>query len=287
MIELEHVTKTYGAEVTAALALLEKGESRDAVRKATGQVVALHDVSLNVERGEILVVMGLSGCGKSTLLRCMNMLVRPDAGRVWIERKGKRIDLTKADDEQLRTIRQTQMAMVFQNRSLLPWRTVRQNVALGLEIRGLSESEIQKTVDEKLDLVGLADWKEKALDELSGGMQQRVGIARALAMETDILLLDEPFSALDPLIRSKMQDELLSLQKQIEKTMVFVSHDFDEALKLGSRIVILEQGGVTQTGSPSEILRQPGTEHVKKLVETLVTSSKRVSEALGTVNNAA
>ncbi len=281
MIELESITKIYGSSRDESLSRLAKGESRDDIRKATGDLVALYDVSLRVERGEILVVMGLSGSGKSTLLRCMNRLVRPDQGAVWIEDEGKRIDLTQADDESLRRIRQTRMTMVFQNRSLLPWRTVRQNVAFGLEIRQMSEEAIRKTVDEKLQLVGLEDWKDKPLDELSGGMQQRVGIARALAMDTDILLLDEPFSALDPLIRSKMQDELLHLQKKIHKTMVFVSHDFDEALKLGSRIVIIEEGRVTQTGSPADILRKPETAHVEKLVETLVKSSARVTQALG------
>jgi glycine betaine/proline transport system ATP-binding protein len=201
MIELEGVYKVYGPSADEAHSRLTKGQSRDDIRNATGNVVALDNVSLRIEPGEILVVMGLSGSGKSTLLRCMNLLVRPEKGRVWIEHEGKRVDLMQVDDERLRKIRQTRMAMVFQSRSLFPWRTVRENVAFGLEIRGDSESTLRKTVDEKLDLVGLGDWKDKSLGELSGGMQQRVGIARALAMNTDIMLLDEPFSGLDPILR--------------------------------------------------------------------------------------
>ncbi|EAU61841.1 glycine betaine transport ATP-binding protein opuAA [Stigmatella aurantiaca DW4/3-1] len=210
--------------------------------------------------------MGLSGSGKSTLLRCLNGLVRPERGRVLIEGTAPRIDPTAADAETLRQIRLTRVSMVFQQHSLLPWRTLRQNVALGLEFRDLGRAEINAIVDEKLELVGLGDWKDKYPEELSGGMQQRVGLARALATDADILLLDEPLSALDPLIRMRMQDELLALQRVLQKTMIFVSHDLDEALRLGSRIALMEAGRVVQLGTPAEIVTSPATEYVKRFV---------------------
>jgi glycine betaine/proline transport system ATP-binding protein len=266
MISVEHVYKVFGPSPRDALARLERGEDRESIRKATGNVIALADASLDVRRGEILVLMGLSGSGKSTLLRCLNGLVRPERGRVLIEGAAPGIDPTSADAETLRQIRLTRVSMVFQRHSLLPWRTLRQNVALGLEFRDLGRAEINAIVDEKLELVGLGDWKDKYPEQLSGGMQQRVGLARALATDADILLLDEPLSALDPLIRMRMQDELLALQRVLKKTMVFVSHDLDEALRLGSRIALMEAGRVVQLGTPAEIVTSPATEYVKRFV---------------------
>lgn len=269
MINVEHISKVFGPSPREALDRLDRGEDQDSIRKATGNVIALADVSLEVNEGEILVVMGLSGSGKSTLLRCLNGLVRPDRGRVLIEDGTTMIDPTAADAETLRQIRLTRISMVFQKHALLPWRTLRQNVALGLELRGLNSAEIDKIVDAKLELVGLGDWKDKYPDELSGGMQQRVGLARALATDADILLLDEPLSALDPLIRLRMQDEILALQRALKKTMIFVSHDLDEALRLGSRIALMESGRLVQLGTPAEIITSPATEYVKRFVANI------------------
>lgn len=266
MISIENVYKVFGPSPRDALARLERGEDLESIREATGNVIALADASLEVRRGEILVLMGLSGSGKSTLLRCLNGLVRPDRGRVLLEDTTARIDPIAADAETLRQIRLTRVSMVFQRHSLLPWRTLRHNVALGLEFRGLDRAEIDAIVDEKLELVGLGDWKDKYPEELSGGMQQRVGLARALATDADILLLDEPLSALDPLIRMRMQDELLALQRVLKKTMIFVSHDLDEALRLGSRIALMEAGRVVQLGTPAEIVTSPATEYVRRFV---------------------
>jgi len=266
MITVENVYKVFGPSPREALARLDHGEDRESIRKATGNVIALADVSLQVNPGEILVLMGLSGSGKSTLLRCLNGLVQPDRGRVLIEGPTGRIDSTAADAETLRQLRLTRISMVFQRHSLLPWRTLRQNVAMGLEFRDLGNAEINAIVDEKLELVGLGDWKDKYPDDLSGGMQQRVGLARALATDADILLLDEPLSALDPLIRMRMQDEILALQRVLKKTMIFVSHDLDEALRIGSRIALMESGRVVQLGTPAEIITSPATEYVKRFV---------------------
>lgn len=265
MINVEHVYKVFGPSPKEALARLDHGEDRESIQKATGNVIALAGASVDAREGEILVLMGLSGSGKSTLLRCLNGLVRPDRGRVRIDGPGGPVD-PSADAETLRQIRLRRVSMVFQRHALLPWRTLRQNVALGLELRDLSGAEIEEIVDAKLALVGLGDWKDKYPEELSGGMQQRVGLARALATDADILLLDEPFSALDPLIRMRMQDEVLALQRLLKKTMIFVSHDLDEALRIGSRIALMEGGRVVQLGTPTEIVTRPATEYVKRFV---------------------
>jgi glycine betaine/proline transport system ATP-binding protein len=220
-----------------------------------------------VPRGEICVLMGLSGSGKSTVLRAVNRLNEVARGSVLVEHEGKAIDVTKCDYNTLREIRMHTVAMVFQQFALLPWRTVRDNVGFGLELRGLSHIERNKIVDEKLALVGLSNWAGKYSHELSGGMQQRVGLARAFATDGDILLMDEPFSALDPLIRDKLQDELLDLQKKLKKTIVFVSHDLDEALKLGNSIAILEGGRIVQAGTAEDILLRPADDYVAEFVK--------------------
>jgi glycine betaine/proline transport system ATP-binding protein len=266
MITFDRVYNVFGPSPKEALVRLERGENRDVILEQTGNLIATVDASLEVQRGEILVLMGLSGSGKSTLLRCANALVRPVRGRVLYQDEDKPVDLVTADEKTLRRIRMSRISMVFQRFALLPWRTLRQNVAFGLEVKGLKRREVRRIVDEKLDLVGLGQWKDKYTHELSGGMQQRVGLARALATDPDVLLLDEPFSALDPLIRLKMQTELLTLQRELKKTMIFVSHDLDEALRLGSRVAIMEAGRIIQVGTPEQIVMNPGTDYVRQFV---------------------
>jgi glycine betaine/proline transport system ATP-binding protein len=250
----------------AALKMIDEGKRREDILVETGAVLGAAGVSLTVERGEICVLMGLSGSGKSTVLRAINRLNPIARGRVLIAHGTETIDVGTCGPQQLRRIRQDTVAMVFQQFALLPWRTVRENVGFGLELKGLPKAERDVRVDEKLAMVGLTPWAEKFAHELSGGMQQRVGLARAFATDADILLMDEPFSALDPLIRSKLQDELLILQKELQKTIVFVSHDLDEALKLGSHIVIMEGGRVVQIGRPEEIVLHPANDYVREFV---------------------
>ncbi|MBI3893413.1 MAG: ATP-binding cassette domain-containing protein [Candidatus Wallbacteria bacterium] len=266
VIVFENVTNVFGPSPNDALERLGRGHSRDDILEQTGNLVATQDVSLQVRSGEILVLMGLSGSGKSTLLRCANALVRPARGRVLVNENGGATDLSRADAATLRRIRQRRISMVFQRFALLPWRTLRGNVAFGLEVRGLPWEQTLEIVDQMLELVGLSGWKDKMPHELSGGMQQRVGLARALATNADLLLLDEPFSALDPLIRNRMQGELLALQRDLKKTMLFVTHDLDEALKLGTRVAIMEAGRVIQIGTPEEIVTHPATDYVRKFV---------------------
>ncbi|MBI2944321.1 MAG: ATP-binding cassette domain-containing protein [Candidatus Wallbacteria bacterium] len=266
MIEFHRVTNVFGPSAKVALERLRAGQSRDEILEQTGNLVATAEVTLEVRRGEIVVLMGLSGSGKSTLLRCANALVRPVEGRVLVRDGDEAVELGGADARTLRRIRQRRVSMVFQKFALLPWRTLRGNVAFGLEVQGMPPEQSLPVVDEMLDRVGLSGWKDKCPHELSGGMQQRVGLARALATNADILLLDEPFSALDPLIRSKMQGELLGLQRELEKTMLFVTHDLDEALKLGTRVAIMEGGRLIQVGSPEEIVTRPQTDYVRRFV---------------------
>jgi len=210
--------------------------------------------------------MGLSGSGKSSLLRCINGLNTVSRGRLLIEHEGKEVDIANCSAATLKAMRTKRIAMVFQKFALMPWLTVRENISFGLEMQGRPTAERTKLVDEKLELVGLTQWRNKRPDELSGGMQQRVGLARALAMDADILLMDEPFSALDPLIRQGLQDELLELQRKLSKTIVFVSHDLDEALKLGSRIAIMKDGKIIQYSKPEDIVLNPADEYVRTFV---------------------
>ena len=252
-----------------ALELLDSGQARMQIAESTGIVVGVADANLSVAPGEISVLMGLSGSGKSTLLRAANGLNVVTRGQVLVggnEDSDEVVDVAACDRAQLRRVRRERIAMVFQQFGLLPWRTVRENVGLGLELSGVAVAERHRIVDEKLALVGLADWAGRYASELSGGMQQRVGLARAFATEADILLMDEPFSALDPLIRTKLQDELLTLQRQVRKTILFVSHDLDEARKLGNRISILEGGRIVQTGTPHDIVLRPINDYVAEFV---------------------
>jgi len=249
-----------------ALAALDGGASRADIQNRCGVVVGVAGASLSVARGEISVLMGLSGSGKSTLLRAANGLNRVTRGHVHIRDGESDVDVATCDTAQLRRVRRERVAMVFQQFGLLPWRTVRDNVGLGLELRGEPAATRKSIVAEKLELVGLSQWADRRLSELSGGMQQRVGLARAFATDADILLMDEPFSALDPLIRGKLQGELLALQERVKKTILFVSHDLDEALRLGDRISILQNGRIIQTGTAEDIVLAPADDYVAEFV---------------------
>ena len=249
-----------------ALADLDGGATRGDIQSKFGVIVGVAAANLSVARGEISVLMGLSGSGKSTLLRAANGLNPVTRGHVLIRDGESAIDVATCGTTQLRRVRRERVAMVFQQFGLLPWRTVRENVGFGLELRGEAVVSRNSIVDEKLELVGLSQWAERYVSELSGGMQQRVGLARAFATDADILLMDEPFSALDPLIRGKLQGELLALQERVKKTILFVSHDLDEALRLGDRISILQNGRIIQTGTAEDIVLAPADDYVAEFV---------------------
>ena len=261
-IQIDGVYKIFGKNPERAFPLLEQGLGKQAILEQTGLGVGVNNVSFEVRDGEIVVVMGLSGSGKSTLLRCLNRLVEPTRGQVRIDGQ----DVTRLSQEELRRLRQEKLGMVFQNFALFPHRSVADNAAYGLEIGGMAAGERRERAVEALHKVGLAGWEDSLPAQLSGGMQQRVGLARALALDPAILLMDEAFSALDPLIRRDMQDELLSLQEDMKKTIVFISHDLDEALRLGDRIVLMKDGAVVQIGTPEDILTNPADDYVARFV---------------------
>ena len=265
-VEFKKVDIIFGDDRRAALEMLDDGKSREQILESTGQVLGVADASITVEMGEICVLMGLSGSGKSTLLRAVNGLNKVTRGNVMVDDGAEVTDVANCDRATLRKLRMNSIAMVFQQFALLPWRTVRENVGLGLEFRGVPAKKRQDTVSEKLEMVGLEQWQNKYVHELSGGMQQRVGLARAFATDANILLMDEPFSALDPLIRSRLQDELLDLQQSLHKTILFVSHDLDEALKIGNRIAIMESGRIVQYGTAEEIVLAPANQYVADFV---------------------
>jgi glycine betaine/proline transport system ATP-binding protein len=265
-VQIDNVSIVFGDAPQKALPLMDAGQERAEIQTSTGQVLGVHNCNLTVGEGEILVLMGLSGSGKSTLLRAVNGLNPVVRGAVRVNEGGQMVDVTNADAQTLRRIRLNQVAMVFQQFGLLPWRTVQENVGLGLELGGMPKAERAERVRNQLNLVGLSDWADRKVGELSGGMQQRVGLARAFATEAPILLMDEPFSALDPLIRSKLQDELLELQQKLKRTIIFVSHDLDEAFKLGNRIAIMEGGRIVQCGTPQDIFSNPVNEYVADFV---------------------
>lgn len=265
-VTFEQVSIVFGDHPNEALPRMDAGEDRATIQAATGQVLGVHNCTLDVAQGEILVLMGLSGSGKSTLLRAVNGLNPVVRGRVMVNTANGQVDVTAAAPETLREVRRREVAMVFQQFGLLPWRSVRQNVGLGLELAGVPKQEMAARITGQLQLVGLEDWADRKVGELSGGMQQRVGLARAFATEAPILLMDEPFSALDPLIRSKLQDELLSLQDTLRRTIIFVSHDLDEAFKIGNRIAIMEGGRMVQCGTPREIFKAPTDAYVADFV---------------------
>ncbi len=265
-ISIKNLDVIFGEQATQSLALLDEGKTRQEVIDATGDVVGVHGVSLDIEEGEICVLMGLSGSGKSSLLRAINGLNTISRGSLEVQDGEQSIDLASCDTTALRHLRTNRISMVFQKFALMPWLTVLDNAAFGLEMQGIGKAERRRRAEEKLEMVGLSEWKSKYPHELSGGMQQRVGLARAFTMDSDILLMDEPFSALDPLIRSQLQDELLELQRQLNKTIVFVSHDLDEALKIGNNIAIMESGQLIQHGKPEDIVLKPNSQYVKDFV---------------------
>ena len=270
LVEFDRVSIVFGDKPELALPLMDQGQSREEIAEATGQVLGVHDCSLSVGAGEIVVLMGLSGSGKSTLLRAVNRLNPITRGSMRVatssEPGAEPLDVATCDAQSLRRLRMERVAMVFQQFALLPWRTVIDNVALGLELAGVPERERLSRARKQLELVNLEPWADRKVQELSGGMQQRVGLARAFATEAPILLMDEPFSALDPLIRNKLQDELLELQSALNRTIVFVSHDLDEAMKLGSRIAIMEGGRIVQLDTPQNIVLRPATSYVAEFV---------------------
>jgi glycine betaine/proline transport system ATP-binding protein len=268
-VRFEHVDVVFGQHPAEAIALLDKGEGRDAILDKTGSLVGVHDASVFVDKGEILVLMGLSGSGKSSLLRCVNGLNKVSRGKVIVNTGKQEVDVASCDAETLRQVRRNNISMVFQQFGLMPWLTVHENIGFGLDVRGMGKAERDKVVNEKISLVRLNQFADKFPHELSGGMQQRVGLARAFATEADILLMDEPFSALDPLIREHLQDELIELQQRLHKTIVFVSHDLDEALKIGSRIAIMEAGRVVQFGRPEDIILNPVNDYVRQFVASM------------------
>lgn len=261
-IKVQGLYKVFGKDPEKALELVKEGCDKKKVLQQTGHTVGVCDVNLDVIEGEILVIMGLSGCGKSTLERCLNLLIRPDRGHIWVDG----VDITTLSGKELREFRRKKIGMVFQNFALLPHRTVLQNVAYGLEIQGVPEEDRKERAMRVIKTAGLSGYEGKRPSELSGGMKQRVGLARALANDPDIMLMDEAFSALDPIIRKGMQDELLNLQKEVRKTIVFVTHDLEEALKLGDRIALMKDGRIIQIGRPRDILLDPANDYVRSFV---------------------
>ena len=264
-IEIRDISIIFGNEKTKARKMLDEHKSKQDILKATGCTVAVKNANLSINGGEIFVIMGLSGSGKSTLLRCINRLIKPTSGEVFIDN----INIIRIPDKELLGIRRKKMSMVFQHFGLLPHRSVLSNVAFGLELQGIDKTKRLNKAKQSIDIVGLKGYEEQKVSELSGGMQQRVGLARALANNPEILLMDEAFSALDPLIREQMQDELLELQCKMQKTIVFITHDLDEAIKLGDRIAIMKDGEVIQTGTPEEILTNPADKYVARFTENV------------------
>lgn len=267
-IKVENLTKIFGKNYKQGIKLLKDGLTKDEILKKTGMTVGVNQCSFEVEEGEVFVIMGLSGSGKSTLIRLVNRIIEPSYGSVCIDG----VDLSKMDKNELRQTRRSKLSMVFQSFALFPHRTILENTGYGLEVHGMEKSERDKISLESLKLVGLEGYEDQYPDQLSGGMQQRVGLARALATDSDILLMDEAFSALDPLIRKEMQDELIDLQEKMKKTILFITHDLDEALKLGDRIALMKDGNIVQIGTPEEILTHPADDYVEKFVEDVDVS---------------
>lgn len=264
-IEIKDLYLIFGSEKQKALKMLQKDKSKAEILKDTGCTVGVKDANLSINEGEFFVIMGLSGSGKSTLLRCINRLICPTAGQVLVNG----VDISKISEKELLRVRRKELAMVFQNFGLLPHRSVLSNIAFGLELQGVKKEEREKKAMESMKLVGLKGYENQMVGELSGGMQQRVGLARALANNPEVLLMDEAFSALDPLIRVQMQDELLALQSKMKKTIVFITHDLNEAIKLGDRIAIMKDGEVVQVGTSEEILTEPANDYVARFVENV------------------
>ncbi len=264
VIELKNVTKIYGPNRSEATRMMRHGASKDQVLEKTGATVALWDVNLKIKRGEIFVVIGLSGSGKSTVVRCLNRLIRPSSGSILFDG----VDIMKFGTKELLEYRRTKMSMVFQSFGLMSHRDVLGNVAYGLEVRGVPKAQREETAMGIIDMVGLSGWERQSCFTLSGGMRQRVGIARALASDPQVLLMDEPFSALDPLVRQDMQFELLQIQRRLGKTVVFITHDIDEAFKLGDTVAIMEGGKVIQVDTPEDMSANPANEYVRRFIDS-------------------
>ncbi|MFW6348219.1 MAG: quaternary amine ABC transporter ATP-binding protein [Cyclonatronaceae bacterium] len=264
-VTVKNLFKIFGRNTKDAFKMIEKGHSKEEILEKTGCTVGINDASFDIKEGETFVVMGLSGSGKSTVLRCLNRLIEPTSGEIIIDGQ----NITEMNKEDLRTLRRKQLSMVFQNFGLLPHRNVVSNVEYGLEISNVDKKTRRKKAMESIELVGLKGYEFQMTSELSGGMQQRVGLARALANDPRIMLMDEAFSALDPLIRADMQDELLELQARMKKTIVFITHDLDEALKLGDRIAIMKDGRIVQIGTPEQILTEPADDYVTAFVQNV------------------
>lgn len=282
---VRNLYKVYGSNPNLGIKLIKEGKDKDEVLKETGMTVGISDVNFEVQEGETFVIMGLSGSGKSTVIRCLNRLIRPTAGEVILDGQ----ELTSMKKRQLIEVRRTAMSMVFQNFALLPNRTVLANTEYGLEVQKISPEQRKKKALDALSLVGLEGYEDSYPDQLSGGMKQRVGLARALANDPEVLLMDEAFSALDPLIRCDMQDELIDLQHKMKKTIIFITHDLDEAIKLGDRIMLMKDGKVIQTGKPEEILANPADEYVERFVQSvdrsdLLTAADIMSKPWTTAN---
>lgn len=275
-IRVEHLTKIFGSNSKEALKLLQAGVGKDEILEKTGCGVGVADAGFTVAPGEIVVVMGLSGSGKSTLVRCINRLIEPTSGKILIDNQ----DITTLSMDELRQVRLTKLGMVFQNFALFPHRTVCQNAEYGLEVQGMDPTRRREKAMIALEQVGLKGWEDYYPANLSGGMQQRVGLARALALDPDILLMDEAFSALDPLIRGDMQDELINLQSKMQKTILFISHDLDEALKIGDRIVLMKDGAIVQIGTAEQILTNPANEYVSRFVENVDITKVLTAESV-------
>ena len=262
-LEVKHLTKIFGKRQKQALEMVQQAKSKTEILEKTGATVGVYDVNFEVQTGEIFVIMGLSGSGKSPLIRLLNRLIDPTSGDIYIDGQ----DVAKMNEEELRDVRRHKLNMVFQNFGLFPHRTILENTEFGLEVRGVDKEERTRLAEQALDNAGLLSFKDQYPDQLSGGMQQRVGLARALANNPDILLMDEAFSALDPLIRREMQDELLDLQAEHERTIIFITHDLNEALRIGDRIAIMADGQIMQIGTGEEILTNPANDFVREFVE--------------------
>lgn len=264
-MKVENVTKIFGPKPKRIIPMVEKGETKTDILAKTGHTVGVYKASMDIMEGETFVIMGLSGSGKSTLIRCLNMLNRPTSGSIIVDGE----DITKFNSKDLKQYRQQKIAMVFQHFGLFSHRTILENIEYGLEIKGLPKKERQEIAQYNLELVGLKGWEDKYPSNLSGGMQQRVGIARALANDPDILLMDEPFSALDPLIRREMQLELIDIQNRLQKTIIFITHDVNEAFKIGDRVAVMKDGKVEQIGTPEEILEKPANEYISEFIRDI------------------
>ncbi|MBO1001445.1 quaternary amine ABC transporter ATP-binding protein [Pseudogracilibacillus auburnensis] len=284
VIEVKGLTKVFGRKTEEALSLLDEGLSKEEILNKTGSTVAVNQATFSVEQGEFFVIMGLSGSGKSTLIRLINRLIEPTKGNIFIDGK----DISNLDKKSLRDVRREKLSMVFQRFALFPHRTILENAEFGLEIQKMDKTDRREKAKNALEMVGLGDYLEQYPDQLSGGMQQRVGLARALTNDPEILLMDEAFSALDPLIRKDMQDELIDLQAKMKKTIIFITHDLDEALRLGDRIALMRDGSIVQIGTPEEILVNPANDYVEKFVEDVdrskVLTAKHVMKRPETIN---